>query len=115
MKRWRYFSESEVEGLEPFFVSMLDMARHFSEVMYIITSGKRNPNSNVNAGGVEDSAHIKGLAVDLKVFDSRTRYKVLKGLILAGFNRIGVYEKHIHVDYDLEKPPDVIWRGQYKP
>ncbi len=109
--RYKHFSEKEVEGLKPFFVSRLDVAREWAGVPFVITSGKRDAENNP---GVEDSAHLKGLAVDLRCQDSVNRYRILAGLFRAGFYRIGCYSLHIHVDADDEKPQRVVWLGDYK-
>ena len=111
MAKWKYFSEQEVEGLEPEFVAKLDMARHEAGLPFKITSGKRTSADNERAMGVEGSAHIKGLAVDLACDDSLTRFRMVRSLFNAGIERIGVYDRHIHVDVDTEKPQYVMWVG----
>jgi len=114
MKQWRYFHSKEegVEGLDLFFVSMLDVARDLSGVPFHITSGFRTPEQNDTIGGVPDSAHLRGLAADISCINNRNRYHVLRGLIRAGFDRIGIYKAHIHVDYDLKTTFNkIIWLG----
>lgn len=111
MAKWRYFLEKEVEGLEPEFVSLLDMARHQAGIPFLITSGKRSTDQNERAMGVDGSAHIKGLAVDIRCNNSGDRYKMLKALLGVGIKRIGVYNAHLHCDMDPEKPQEVIWTG----
>lgn len=112
--KWTYFKDEEVEGLEFELVAMLDRARHFAGSPFIITSGKRTSDSNSAAGGVESSAHLEGLAVDLSVDNSYHRFEMINGLLKAGFKRIGVYDRHIHVDIDMSKPKPVIWTGVSK-
>lgn len=107
----KYFSPSEIVGLVPELVAKLDIARDVSNVPYRISSGYRDPAANVAAGGVEGSAHEKGMAVDLACSESRQRYHILIGLMLAGFHRIGIYDRHIHADIDGTKPEQVIWVG----
>lgn len=107
-----YFKPEEVVGLEKELVDKLNSARHVAGVPFIITSGKRTPESNAGAGGVESSSHISGLAVDLRVSDGSTRFAIVKGLLAAGFNRIGLYDLHCHVDCDTSKPQNVIWVGK---
>ena len=74
-----------------------------------ITSGIRSKEVNQRVGGVKDSAHLKGMACDISTVDSRTRMRVLYGLIKVGFNRIGIGSNFIHVDDDPSKPEDVCW------
>jgi hypothetical protein len=38
--------------------------------------------------------------------------RMLSGLIVAGFRRLGVYNLHIHADIDESLPQDVLWTGQ---
>ena len=106
-----FFSEQEIQGLDPELVAMLDWARGRAQVPFIITSGKRSDDHNEAVGGVKDSAHTRGLAVDLRCADGNTRYKMLNALFLAGFKRIGVYDKHLHVDIDKTLAPEVVWVG----
>ena len=78
-------------------------------LLIIINSAYRSPEHNAKIGGKPNSSHIKGLAVDISVTDSRTRFIVLNALINAGFNRIGIADTFIHVDLDLDKSSKVIW------
>ena len=106
-----YFTDAEVEGLDPELVELLNQARGLAGVPFVITSGRRSEESNQNAVGVKDSAHLKGLAVDLRARESLNRFKILRGLICAGFERIGLYDGHIHADIDTDKIAPVCWLG----
>lgn len=117
----KFFSPDETHGLNPLLVSMLDDARERAGIPFVITSGFRDPAQNASAGGVEDSAHSHttmaglpdGFAVDIRVpDDSRSRFHILKGLFGAGFCRVGIYDKHVHVDIDPSKPQFVCWTGE---
>lgn len=108
---WTHFSDDEVVGLHPDLVEKLDTARGFAHVPFIITSGLRTRDENSTAGGVENSSHTAGLGVDLQCSGSRTRFRMVSALILAGFRRIGVYDRHIHVDIDESLPDSVMWVG----
>lgn len=112
MSRWTYFKESEVEGLDPEFVAKLDLARSKAGIPFVITSGKRSQENNSAIGGVGDSSHLRGLAVDLRCSSSPDRYKMILALLSVGIKRIGIYDKHCHVDADLTLPQDVIWIGE---
>lgn len=106
-----YFSGEETKGLKPRLVAMLNAARGFSGVPYVITSGFRSPSQNLAVGGVQDSSHELGLAVDIRCPDRVIAARITYGLGRAGFRRIGIYDKHVHVDCDDSKPEDVIWLG----
>jgi uncharacterized protein YcbK (DUF882 family) len=107
----RHFATEEIKGLSAAFVEKLDQARDIAGVPFIITSGKRTPDQNASAQGVENSAHLRGLAVDLQCTDSVSRFKILQGAFQAGFRRIGVYTAHIHIDLDDTLPKPVVWVG----
>jgi len=53
--------------------------------------------------GVKDSAHIKGLAVDIAVQDNAARLNILRGHIMAGFRRIVISKDFIQTDIDKSK------------
>ena len=74
----------------------------------VITSGLRSSKSNKDAGGVSHSAHLKGLAYDIR-FPKGVHWRVIvDALQELGVKRIIVYKTHIHYDIDRTKP-DVLW------
>ena len=85
-------------------VLKLDLARELADTPFIITSGYRCSKHNQEVGGVKDSAHVLGLAVDIAVPDNVARLHILRGLIIAGFRRIGIGKDFIHADIDKSKP-----------
>ena len=108
---YRYFSAKEITGLKHDLISMLDKARDLYGGPIIITSGYRTPEQNKKAGGVTSSAHVAGLAVDIRApKDAAKKKALIAALRQVGFIRIGVYDKHLHVDIDRRKP-QVAWAG----
>ena len=99
------------EGIEIDLVLKLQMARDVLSAGGIIriNSGFRCKKHNKKKGGVEDSAHRKGLAVDIRCDHSSYRFYLLQALSAVGFTRIGIGEDFIHCDRDLEKPQNVMW------
>ena len=98
--------------------NLTNLCRHILEPTRIalgdsiyVTSGYRTPLQNQSAGGVMHSSHTMGLAVDMSCRSSHVRYRMVSGLILAGFNRIGLYTSHLHADIDESLPQDVLWLG----
>ena len=96
------------------FLKVLNSARSYSknedgsDVPFIITSGYRcenHPESIKNP----TSSHIKGLAADILVKNSRERAVILGALMNAGFSRFGIGHNFIHVDLDEDKVQGVIW------
>lgn len=81
-------------------LEMLQCARTLAGVPFIVNSGVRPG---------DDGVHGRGLAADIKATDSRTRYRILTGLLDAGFHRIGIYPRHIHADCDESLDHEVVW------
>jgi zinc D-Ala-D-Ala carboxypeptidase len=107
----KFFTDDEIKGLDPEFVALLDWARGRAKIPFVITRGAVTPEQNKKDGGVENSAHLRGLAVDLHLEDGAHRFKMVQALVIAGFKRIGVYDKHVHVDADPTLPQEVMWVG----
>jgi uncharacterized protein YcbK (DUF882 family) len=114
----RHFNREEflcpcclTEDMDPAFLARLDDAREIAGVPFVITSGFRCRKHNAKIGGVEDSAHVWGVAADIAAASTSRRFHILRGLMLAGFRRIGlsVEDGFVHVDQDEDKPQDVIW------
>lgn len=107
---YKYFKDSEIVGLKPELVKLLDQARDVAGVPFKITSGFRTPEQNKKVGGVQDSAHETGLAVDILVKDSVSGGKILLALAQVGIKRFGFYnDGHIHCDIDYSKPNPCYW------
>lgn len=102
-----YFKEIE-ENMDANFLNKLDKARSIAGLPFKINSAYRSPDHPLSIKN-PSSSHIKGLAVDISVTDSRTRFIIVDALIKAGFNRIGIADTFIHVDFDLDKSNKVIW------
>lgn len=106
----KYFNElSDLDKMDKEFLKKLDRAREVAQIPFKINSAYRTPEHNAKIGGKPNSSHLKGLAVDISVTDSRQRFIVLQSLIQAGFNRIGVAKTFIHVDDDKDKDAEVVW------
>ena len=111
-----YFKKGEfacrccgVEIIDPAFLLQLTKARKIAGVPFDIISGYRCPAHNAAVGSRPTSSHIKGLAADIRVMRSRSRFLILNALIKAGFTRIGIGKTFIHVDADATKDQNVTW------
>jgi len=91
------------------FILTLQAARTVSDCSYIISSGYRCKQHNANEGAKPTSSHPKGCAADIKAKRLHTRFRILNGLIHAGFGRIGIGKDFIHVDDDGDKRGEIIW------
>ena len=83
--------------MEDSFLDKLDAARDIAKVPFVINSGYRCEKHN-KAIGSSANNHIMGRAADISATDSVSRMKIMRGLIMAGFNRIGVHRDFIHAD-----------------
>ena len=94
-----------------YFLKKLDRARELAGISFILNSACRCRKHNKEVGGVENSSHIFGCAVDIKCDNSFARIKIVYGLITAGFKRIIVHQTFIHADTDPRKQNifDIDW------
>jgi hypothetical protein len=91
------------------FLEKLDKARGFSGAPYVINSGWRCGRHNKEVGGKSDSEHIYGQGADIVADTSTIRFHIVRGLVLAGFKRIGLGKNFIHAGNSLVLPGDVLW------
>lgn len=97
--------------IDPRLLEMLNKARDYAGIPFVITSGVRCKAHNKSIGGVTNSPHIGGYAADISAVDSRSKYLIVKAALHVGFNRVGVGKNFVHVDVDdrANKPQDVLW------
>lgn len=107
--RNKNFRLDEIIGLKDELLEPLYKAREIAGIPFVINSGFRTLGHNKRVGGVADSAHLEGLAVDISCIKSKSRYIILKALLQAGFRRIELDPWYIHADVDLKKEQEVIW------
>lgn len=98
-----------LENMDDEFLLLLYEARMIANIPFWITSGSRCPGHNRTVGGLPDSAHSKGFAVDIYVLEAGDRYKILCALFAVGFNRVGIGPDFVHIDMDPDKPTNMIW------
>ncbi len=91
-------------------MNQLALAQKICPVQIILTDGFRTVEQDKALGDSGNTAHVRGLAVDIRCRTSQDRYAIIKALLAAGFNRIGDEATHIHADIDTSLPSMVIWR-----
>ncbi len=101
LKNFRIDEFREPDNMSRAFLEKLDRARSRAGREFRITSDYRR-----GAG-----SHSEGVAVDISVKDSRERFEIVRALIREGFERIGVYDRHIHVDDSKRLDTQVLWIG----
>jgi len=112
MPKWKHFTKEECVGVLDDVMFKLDRARQLYGYPINITSGFRTEEENDAIGGVSDSSHLKGMAVDIQApHDPYVREKLMWSLGSAGFLRVESAPNHIHVDIDKTKPMPCFWEG----
>jgi len=115
---WKHFKATEKTGesgtigdLQPELVDMLDKARDIAGIPFKINSGFRSAERNEMVGGVKDSAHTKGYAVDIQASTGADIFKIVSACLQVGFKRIGISftANFVHVDIDPSKPQGTFW------
>ena len=114
----RYFEIDEFDSpdepgsgqyMDDRFLEMLDKAREYAGIPFVINSGYRTEAHNRAVGGSSTSSHLDGYAADIRCLTSRDRCWMVGALFEAGFTRIGIGQTFIHVDNDPTKPEEVMW------
>ena len=98
------------DAVNPGLVDVLEWVRSLSGgVPLVINSGCRCPNHNAESGGVPNSPHLRGNAVDIAVEGGKRRYDIVKAAILGGALGVGVAKTYVHIDVDDDTPRPAIW------
>ena len=83
-------------------------AREIAKTSFIINSGYRTIQHNIDVGGVQNSAHTKGWAIDIATTPAKQQI-IYNALKIAGFRRFGIYGTFIHADNDPTKQSPSVW------
>jgi len=107
------FDSPDIQGsgqlMDEKILSMIDKARDMFAKPIKVNSGYRTEKHNTKIGGVKNSSHLTGLAIDISCNNSLDRFQLIMILMAVGFNRIGIASSFIHIDIDLSKSANVMW------
>lgn len=96
---------SNPNKIHPLLISMMEQFKNHYRRPFTITSDWRDD---------PESSHYLGKAVDIRAHSGETRHRIVEAAIKAGFRRIGVYDRHVHLDVDHTRPYPTIWTGKSK-
>ena len=116
----RHFKPEEFalpERLRWEMLKRLDDLREACGFALVVTSSFRDVDKNAAVGGANNSSHCLAAdgmysGVDLQ-FDlgGAGRFILMREIFRVGFNRIGVYKKHIHLDIEDRLLQQQLWVG----
>ena len=95
------------------FLNEILFAQGVAGFEFIITSGFRCQWHNDLVGGDKGSAALLGLHADIGYEGYHQCFRIIKALIGTGFERIRLYEKHVHVDKHPEGVGPGFWWCEY--
>ena len=122
MKSYKYFKLSEFDSpdlpnsgvnMDFDFLDKVDKIRGLCGFPFKINSGYRTKLHNEVVGGEYNSAHLRGLACDIKCTTSYERFEIVSNALKCGIKRIGIYKTFVHLDDDKSLPNRVIFIGKY--
>ena len=111
------FSRSEMEchcgcglyEMDSKHMNKLQLLRDHCGFPFYLNSARRCKYWNDKSGGYPTSAHLDGLATDIRVTDKALLRVILKHAIDMGFEGIGVADDFIHLDSKKRKNGKAFW------
>lgn len=86
-----------------------DLLRDLYGKPLVVASGMRTPERNAQVGGVKNSSHLQGYAVDWKNITDTEMITFLDTAWESGWRRFGIMATGIHTDDDPTKTSPAIW------
>lgn len=95
--------------VSPELLSLLEMVRLDVNRLIRVNSWCRCKYYNHAVGGVPDSAHTRGTAVDIAVYGGEDRHAVVEAALVHGAQGVGVASSFVHIDVDQLLPRPSLW------
>jgi len=114
----KYFKASEfrrcspacsIEQMSDRFLALMDEVRERAGIPLVINSAYRSRSWEIAHGRSGNSAHTKGLALDIRCNTSANRWRIVSAALSCGLRRIGIGKTYVHLDADESLPQNVIW------
>ena len=104
-------NEKQTENLR-FVANNLEYIREkLGNYPILVTSGFRNKEVNKAVGGVRNSDHLEGLAVDIIVKNNKSIKDTAKQIIETQleFDQIIIYRNFIHLGFNKRMRRNIVW------
>lgn len=100
--------KEKLAGLDPAFVDTLTKISNKLPFTLWITEAV----PAAQGSHVKESEHFEGLGVDVRVEGGYQRLMIVKTALEQGVNRIGAYDRHVHIGVSKTLPQPVLWVGK---
>lgn len=116
--RSRYFAECEFQRCSPSCslqdmtqeaMDAFDAVRERAGIPLVINCAFRSREWDKARGRSGNSAHTKGVALDIRANSSATRMKIVSAALAEGITRIGIGQGFVHLDIDDTLAQGVMW------
>lgn len=98
--------------IKPELLSLINKIRVTVGSPVNLSSGARCLKHNRKQDSEDTSSHVKGLAVDIKYYNSKQKFILLRSIFECGVLRIGDNPRlsFIHIDIDTDKTSPVFFK-----
>ena len=116
--RSEFFAEAEFQRCSPSCslqdmtqeaMDIFDAVRRRAGIPLVINCAYRSPKWDRTMGRSGNSAHTRGLALDIRANASETRMRIVSAALEVGVSRIGIGKGFVHLDIDSSLPEGVMW------
>lgn len=90
-------------------MDVFDAVRRRAGIPLVINCAYRSREWDKARGRSGNSAHTKGVALDIRANSSATRMKIVSAAMAEGITRIGIGKGFVHIDIDDTLPQGVMW------